>query len=248
MPAAPWQAKRTRKPETAQPLHPKNQSTKPWAPSASLAVPPAQLWPFSPRCRNSSKVAVRPGGGGRPAPSRTGLEVQALDLADRPVSCPPPHRLTAAPRRGMLKRPGGRWSLGSGQILQLQGIEELPGGVAGRSLVTPSERSSTSRPPSADPRPHTTVVAAALGNRDGSGQHGVVATQPHGSAGLQGNVGRKQWQQGNRCGLLLLLQGRGLTEVAAHRRQWMALPSRGACSPGALHHHLADDGWTLFGL
>ncbi|NQV11235.1 MAG: Holliday junction branch migration protein RuvA [Cyanobacteria bacterium] len=62
---------------------------------------------------------------------------------------------------------------------------------------------------------------------------------------LQGTVA-EQWQQGNRCGLLLCCQGVGY-EVQLTRRQWDGLPQGGGSLVLYIHQSIRDDGWTLFG-
>jgi len=62
-----------------------------------------------------------------------------------------------------------------------------------------------------------------------SGQHGGVVTQTHGRLGLQGHRA-EQWQQGNRCGLLLCCPRAWPTRCSSPRRaQWDGLP-QAACS------------------
>lgn len=62
---------------------------------------------------------------------------------------------------------------------------------------------------------------------------------------LQGQVA-DPWQQGNRCGLLLLCQGVGY-ELLLTPRHFQQLPPRG--SELAVHVHLSvrEDGWQLYG-
>lgn len=62
---------------------------------------------------------------------------------------------------------------------------------------------------------------------------------------LQGQV-LDLWQQNNRCGLLLAVSGVGY-EVQLSRRQFAALPPRGASLELHIHHAIREDGWQLFG-
>ncbi|QPN66030.1 Holliday junction branch migration protein RuvA [Synechococcus sp. CBW1006] len=62
---------------------------------------------------------------------------------------------------------------------------------------------------------------------------------------LQGQVS-DPWQQGARCGLLLLCQGVGY-EVQLSQRHWRELPSAGSRLSLHIHHAIRDDAWTLYG-
>jgi len=62
---------------------------------------------------------------------------------------------------------------------------------------------------------------------------------------LQGQV-LDLWQQSNRCGVLLAVAGVGY-EVQLTRRQFAALPARGASLELHIHHAIREDGWLLFG-
>ena len=62
---------------------------------------------------------------------------------------------------------------------------------------------------------------------------------------LQGTLA-EQWQQGNRCGLLLCCQGVGY-EVQLTRRQFEGLPAAGSNLVLYVHQAIREDGWTLFG-
>ncbi|MCT0200910.1 Holliday junction branch migration protein RuvA [Synechococcus sp. CS-1325] len=62
---------------------------------------------------------------------------------------------------------------------------------------------------------------------------------------LQGTVA-EQWQQGNRCGLLLACQGVGY-EVQLTRRHWDGLPPAGSSLVLYIHQAIREDSWTLFG-
>jgi len=62
---------------------------------------------------------------------------------------------------------------------------------------------------------------------------------------LQGTVA-EQWQQGNRCGLLLACQGVGY-ELQLTRRHWDGLPPAGSTLVLYVHQAIREDSWTLFG-
>jgi Holliday junction DNA helicase RuvA len=62
---------------------------------------------------------------------------------------------------------------------------------------------------------------------------------------LQGTVA-EQWQQGNRCGLLLCCQGVGY-EVQLTRRHFDGLPPAGSSLVLYVHQAIREDSWTLFG-
>jgi Holliday junction DNA helicase RuvA subunit len=62
---------------------------------------------------------------------------------------------------------------------------------------------------------------------------------------LQGRLS-ETWQQGGRCGLLLICQGVGY-ELQLSQRHWQRLPAPGAELSLHVHHSIRDDGWTLFG-
>ncbi|MFM7675303.1 MAG: Holliday junction branch migration protein RuvA [Synechococcus sp.] len=62
---------------------------------------------------------------------------------------------------------------------------------------------------------------------------------------LQGQVS-DPWQQGARCGLLLVCQGVGY-EVQLSQRHWQELPAAGSSLALHIHHAIRDDGWTLYG-
>ncbi|MFZ9229353.1 MAG: Holliday junction branch migration protein RuvA [Prochlorococcaceae cyanobacterium] len=62
---------------------------------------------------------------------------------------------------------------------------------------------------------------------------------------LQGQV-QDLWQQSNRCGVVLAVAGVGY-EVQLSRRQFAALPPRGATLELHIHQAIRDDGWWLFG-
>ncbi|MEB3172245.1 MAG: Holliday junction branch migration protein RuvA [Cyanobacteriota bacterium] len=62
---------------------------------------------------------------------------------------------------------------------------------------------------------------------------------------LQGQV-QDLWQQSNRCGVVLAVAGVGY-EVQLTRRQFAALPSRGASLELHIHQAIREDGWWLFG-
>ncbi len=59
---------------------------------------------------------------------------------------------------------------------------------------------------------------------------------------LQGQVS-DPWQQGARCGLLLVCQGVGY-EVQLSQRHWQELPAAGGSLALHIHHAIRDDGWT----
>jgi Holliday junction DNA helicase RuvA len=62
---------------------------------------------------------------------------------------------------------------------------------------------------------------------------------------LQGRLA-ETWQQGGRCGLLLICQGVGY-ELQLSQRHWQQLPAPGTDLSLHVHHSIRDDGWTLFG-
>jgi Holliday junction DNA helicase RuvA len=62
---------------------------------------------------------------------------------------------------------------------------------------------------------------------------------------LQGQLADR-WQQGHRCGLLLICHGVGY-EVQITRRHWDALPGDGQTLTLHVHQTIRDDGWTLHG-
>ncbi|MFY8148188.1 MAG: Holliday junction branch migration protein RuvA [Prochlorococcaceae cyanobacterium] len=62
---------------------------------------------------------------------------------------------------------------------------------------------------------------------------------------LQGQVS-DPWQQGPRCGLLLVCQGVGY-EVQLSQRHWQQLPAAGASLALHIHQAIREDGWTLYG-
>jgi Holliday junction DNA helicase RuvA len=62
---------------------------------------------------------------------------------------------------------------------------------------------------------------------------------------LQGQV-LELWQQSNRCGVVLAVCGVGY-EVQLTRRQFAALPPRGASLELHIHQAIREDGWLLFG-
>ena len=62
---------------------------------------------------------------------------------------------------------------------------------------------------------------------------------------LRGEVA-EPWQQGHRCGLLLICQGVGY-ELQISTRQWRRLPPAGGCLALHVHNSMRDDGWVLYG-
>ncbi|MEB3199021.1 MAG: Holliday junction branch migration protein RuvA [Synechococcaceae cyanobacterium] len=62
---------------------------------------------------------------------------------------------------------------------------------------------------------------------------------------LQGELA-DPWQQGSRCGLLLICSGVGY-EVQLSQRHWQQLPAVGSQLQLHIHHSIREDGWTLFG-
>jgi len=66
---------------------------------------------------------------------------------------------------------------------------------------------------------------------------------------LQGQLADR-WDQGNRCGLLLVCGGVGY-ELQVSRRQWERLPAAAASGGPALslhvHQVIREDAWTLYG-
>jgi len=54
------------------------------------------------------------------------------------------------------------------------------------------------------------------------------------------------WQQGGRCGVLLICHGVGY-ELQLSPRHWQKLPPEGEELSLHVHHSIRDDGWTLFG-
>lgn len=62
---------------------------------------------------------------------------------------------------------------------------------------------------------------------------------------LQGTVA-EQWQQGNRCGLLLCCRGVGY-EVQLTQRHFDGLPPAGSSLVLYVHQAIREDSWTLFG-
>ena len=62
---------------------------------------------------------------------------------------------------------------------------------------------------------------------------------------LQGQLADR-WQQGSRCGLLLVCQGVGY-EVQITRRHWDGLPVDGQALTLHVHQAIREDSWTLYG-
>ena len=62
---------------------------------------------------------------------------------------------------------------------------------------------------------------------------------------LQGQLADR-WQQGSRCGLLLICQGVGY-EVQITRRHWDGLPADGQALTLHVHQAIREDSWTLYG-
>ena len=62
---------------------------------------------------------------------------------------------------------------------------------------------------------------------------------------LQGQLADR-WQQGSRCGLLLVCQGVGY-EVQITRRHWDGLPEAGLVLTLHVHQAIREDSWTLYG-
>ena len=54
------------------------------------------------------------------------------------------------------------------------------------------------------------------------------------------------WQQGGRCGVVLICYGVGY-ELQLSPRHWQQLPAEGEELSLHVHHSIRDDGWTLFG-
>jgi len=158
----------------------RNQSTNPAAHRPHWAVPTASSWPFSPVCRNSSKVLVDPVGGVGQPPVELACEVQPLDLANR-HGLPGPSTRTGSPAAG----PGGgsssawRLSLGSGN-LQLQAFagRHLAGWLGQQPAQRQAEARSSTSATRLDPRPHKQLVAGGWRIMGGAGSHGVVNTNP----------------------------------------------------------------------
>ena len=62
---------------------------------------------------------------------------------------------------------------------------------------------------------------------------------------LQGQLADR-WQQGSRCGLLLVCQGVGY-ELQITRRHWDGLPAEGQDLTLHVHQAIREDSWTLYG-
>ena len=62
---------------------------------------------------------------------------------------------------------------------------------------------------------------------------------------LQGQLADR-WQQGSRCGLLLVCQGVGY-ELQITRRHWDGLPADGTALTLHVHQAIREDSWTLYG-
>jgi Holliday junction DNA helicase RuvA len=62
---------------------------------------------------------------------------------------------------------------------------------------------------------------------------------------LQGRLA-ETWQQGSRCGVLLVCQGVGY-ELQLGQRHWQRLPVAGTELALHVHQSIREDGWTLFG-
>ncbi|MFZ9850175.1 MAG: Holliday junction branch migration protein RuvA [Vulcanococcus sp.] len=62
---------------------------------------------------------------------------------------------------------------------------------------------------------------------------------------LQGQLADR-WQNGSRCGLLLVCQGVGY-ELQITRRHWDGLPPEGQALTLHVHQAIREDSWTLFG-
>ena len=62
---------------------------------------------------------------------------------------------------------------------------------------------------------------------------------------LQGRLA-ETWQQGSRCGVLLVCQGVGY-ELQLGQRYWQRLPVAGTELALHVHQSIREDGWTLYG-
>jgi len=179
--AARWAGQKgTGNPEDLSPSSAKDQSTNPWAPSASLGRANRRSG-LSPPLQEQLESCCSPGRGRSPAAVETG-PVRCSPLTSRsPRSpCPSPAtRLTcAAPRRQASS------ALGDGVLvqgnLQLQGIEDTGGWLGSSLAAAQAEAESSTSATGHESTPPQTVVGPAAGrNGSGSGQHGCRQQTTH---------------------------------------------------------------------